>query len=269
VRRELRLENKVCVVTGGAMGIGRACAAAYAREGAAVLVVDLADDEGQATVRELVALGGRAEFVRADVASPQECRSTVDRALEVFGRLDVMHANAGIELCKSVLDTSDAEWERVISVNLSGVFYCCREALRTMRTQKTPGSILVTASPLALATGRDIAAYTASKGGVVAFVRALALEAAEFGVRANALLPGTTETPMIRREVAAATDPELMLKRWADSVPLGRLAQPEDIAEGAVFLVSDAARFVTGTCLAVDGGQLAAVNTGPVHGYTD
>lgn len=248
------------------MGIGRACALAYAREGAAVVVVDVAQPEGEATVGEI---GGRAEFVRADVASPEECRSAVDRAIELFGRLDVMHANAGIELCKSILETSDEDWQRVISVNLSGVFYCCREALRAMRAAGTGGSILVTGSPLALATGRDIAAYTASKGGVVSFVRALALEAAEFGVRANGLIPGTTETPMIEREVAAATDPELMLKRWADSVPLGRLAQPEDIAEGAVFLASDEARFITGTCLAVDGGQLAAFNTGPVYGYTD
>jgi NAD(P)-dependent dehydrogenase (short-subunit alcohol dehydrogenase family) len=180
-----------------------------------------------------------------------------------------MHANAGVELCKSILDTSDADWRSTLSVNLDGVFFCCRDAFRAMRDSLTRGSIVVTSSPLAMATGRDIAAYTSSKGGCVAFVRALALEAAEFGIRANALLPGTTDTPMIRREVAAASDPELTLQKWAESVPLGRLANVEDIAKGAVFLASDDSNFVTGTCLVVDGGQLATFNTGPVHGYTD
>jgi NAD(P)-dependent dehydrogenase (short-subunit alcohol dehydrogenase family) len=265
----VRLRDKICIVTGGAMGIGKGCALAYAHEGARVLVVDIADEEGGETVREIARRGGRAEFFLGDVASPEACARAVEQALSSFGRVDVMHANAGIELCKSLLETSDAEWQRVVAVNLNGVFYCCREALRVMKGNVTGGAIVVTGSPLAMATGRDIAAYTASKGGVVALVRAVALEGAPLGVRANALLPGTTETPMIEREVAASTDPELMLKRWADSVPLGRLARPDDIAEGAVFLASDEARFVTGTCLVVDGGQLAAINTGRIYGYTD
>jgi NAD(P)-dependent dehydrogenase (short-subunit alcohol dehydrogenase family) len=265
----MRLEKKVCIVTGGAMGIGRGCAQAFASEGATVVVIDVAEEQGRATVAEIQARGQNAEFIRADVASGSDCREAVDRTVAQHGRVDVMHANAAVELCKSILDTTDDEWRHLIGVNLSGVFFCCREALRAMRDRGTRGSIIVTSSPLAFASGRDIAAYTASKGGVLAFVRALALEAADAGIRANALLPGTTETPMIRREMAVASNPQAMLRRWADSVPLGRIAQPEDIARGAVYLASEDSSFMTGSQLVVDGGQTAVFNTGPVFGYTD
>jgi NAD(P)-dependent dehydrogenase (short-subunit alcohol dehydrogenase family) len=265
----MRLEKKVCVVTGGAMGIGRGCAEAFASEGATVVVVDVAEEEGRATVDAILARGQGAEFICADVGSGGECREAVDRTVARHGRIDVMHANAAVELCKSILDTTDDDWRNLIAVNLSGVFFCCREALRAMRDRGTRGSIIVTGSPLAFASGRDIAAYTASKGGVLAFVRALALEAADAGIRANALLPGTTETPMIRREMAVASDPQEMLRRWEDSVPFGRIAQPDDIARGAVYLASDDSSFMTGSHLIIDGGQTAVFNTGPVFGYTD
>jgi len=265
----MRLKDMTCVVTGGAMGIGRACALRYASEGAAVAVVDLAESEGHGTVAEIVDGGGRAAFIPCDVSSAQDCHEAVEAATRTFGAIDLMHANAGIEHCAPILNTKDDDWQHVLMTNLNGVFYCCRDALRAMVSAKTRGVITVTASPLALATARDIAAYTASKGGVLSFVRALALEAAAFGIRANALVPGTTDTPMIRREVSVSTDPDGMLRRWADSIPLGRLATPDDIASAAVFLASDDARFITGASLVVDGGQLAAFNTGPVYGYTD
>ena len=265
----MRLQRKTAVVTGAAMGIGRACALAFAAEGAAVVVADIDAEAGERTAEEIRGNGGEALFVEADVALSAACTRLVRTAVERYRGLDVMHANAGVELCVSLLDTSDEDWRRVLAINLDGVFYCCREAMRVMRDRGTGGSLILTGSPLAFATGRDIGAYTASKGGVVALMRAFALEGAEFGVRVNALLPGTTDTPMIRREVAAATDPDAMLRRWADSVPLGRLAQPEDVAKVAVFLASDDAAFVTGTCVAADGGQMAAFNTGPVYGYTD
>ncbi len=265
----MRLEGKVAIVTGGAMGIGRACAIAFAREGAAVVVADIAVEEGERAAEDVRKEGGDALFVETDVASSADCNRLVQRTLDECGRLDVMHANAGVELCKSILDTSDEDWARVLAINLSGVFYCCREAMRVMRERRTGGSLIITGSPLALATSRDIGAYTASKGGIVALMRALALEGAEFGIRVNALLPGATDTPMIRREVAESSDPEAMLRRWAEAVPMGRLAQPEDVAKVAVFLASNDAAFVTGACVAADGGMLAAINTGPVLAYTE
>src|SRR5918911_4807745 len=205
----MRLEGKVVAIAGGATGIGRASAVAFAAEGARVVVGDIAEEEGEQAAAEVRARGGDAVFVATDVSRSGDCAALVGAAVERCGRLDVMHANAGVELCKSILDTTDDDWGRVLAVNLSGVFYCCREAMRQMR-EGGGGALVLTASPHALATGKDIGAYAASKGGVVALMRALAIEGAEFGVRANALLPGAIDTPMLRREISFATDPDAL-----------------------------------------------------------
>jgi 2-keto-3-deoxy-L-fuconate dehydrogenase len=152
-------------------------------------------------------------------------------------------------------------------VNLSGAFYCCREAMKDMRRRAQPGAIILTASPHAFATSREIAAYAATKGGMVALMRALALEGAAFNIRVNVLLPGAIETPMLRREAAFAPDPAAQLQRFASAHPLNRMGQAEDVARVAVFAASDAAAFVTGSCIAVDGGLLAALNSGPGISY--
>jgi NAD(P)-dependent dehydrogenase (short-subunit alcohol dehydrogenase family) len=264
----MRLENQVVAVTGAAMGIGRACALAYAAEGAVVVVADVSVEAGRATVADIRAAGGRGVFVEADVSSSADCAGIVRTAVEEFGRLDVMHANAGIELCKSIIDTTDEEWQRVIAVNQSGVFYCCREAMREMRW-RGGGRIVITASPHAFATAREIAAYASSKGGIVALMRAIALEGAPLGIRANAILPGAVQTPMIDREVAFSSDPAQQLQRFAEAHPLGRMGRPEDIAPVAVFLASDDSAFVTGTCVAAEGGLMAALNSGAGVSYTD
>ena len=160
------------------------------------MIADVNEQAGETTVRDISNAGGQAEFVRTDVSSAEECRTLVDGVVKRYGRIDVMHANAGVELCKSIHTTIRMAFNHFGQP--CGVFFCCRDALRAM----CDGPHAVRSSSrvhLAMATGRDIAAYTSSKGGCVAFVRALALEAAEFGIRANALLPGTTDTPMIRR----------------------------------------------------------------------
>jgi NAD(P)-dependent dehydrogenase (short-subunit alcohol dehydrogenase family) len=264
----MRLEGKVVAITGGATGIGRACALAYAKEGAAVVVGDVDVAEGQATVAAIEAAGGRAAFWETDVADSAACAALVSEALERFGALDVMHANAGIELCKSLVDTTDEDWARVIGVNQSGVFYACRAAMRHMRNHGG-GAILITSSPHAFATALEIGAYASSKGGIVALMRAVALEGAADGIRANALLPGAINTPMLEREAAVAGDPAKQFAHFAEIHPLGRMGQPEDMAPVAVFLVSDDAAFVTGTCVAADGGLMAALNNGPALSYTD
>src|SRR5579859_7101747 len=168
------LSGKTAIVTGGAAGIGRACALAYAKAGARVVVGDIDPVEGARTVAMIAAAKGVAQFVLADVGRSQDCAGLIAEAVRQFGGVDILHANAGMELCKSVWDTTDADWERVLSVNLSGAFYCSREAMTDMRRRGAGGAILLTASPHAFATARDIAAYAATKGGMVALTRALA-----------------------------------------------------------------------------------------------
>ena len=262
------LSGRVAIVTGAAAGIGAACAGAYAAQGARVVVADIDAATGAATVAAIAAAGGEAQFRRLDVADSAGCAALVEWTVATFGAIDIMHANAGIELCRSVWDTTDAEWDRVIGVNLSGSFYCARAAMQAMRTAGRPGAVLLTASPHAFMTSREIAAYAASKGGQVALMRALALEGAPFGIRVNDILPGAIETPMLHREAASTNDPAALLATFAAAQPMGRLGQPEDVAKAACFLVSDAASFVTGTCLAADGGLMAAINSGPAISYT-
>lgn len=263
-----RLAERVAVVTGGAAGIGRACAVAYAAEGARLVVGDIDAAGGAEVVAGILAAGGEAIFVAADVGHSGDCIALVEQAIAEFGAVDILHANAGMELCKSVWDTTEADWDRVVAVNLSGSFHAARAAMLSMRAAGRGGVVTVTASPHAFMTSRDIAAYASTKGGQVALMRALALEGAPFGIRANALLPGAIETPMLHREAAAAPDPAALLQRFADAQPANRLGQPIDVARVAVFLASDDAAFVTGACFAVDGGLMATVNSGPAISYT-
>jgi NAD(P)-dependent dehydrogenase (short-subunit alcohol dehydrogenase family) len=263
-----RLAGRVVVITGGAEGIGRSCALAYAEAGARVVIGDIREEAGEAVVVAIRSGGGEARFLRSDAGRSAECRALVQHAVDAYGGVDVLHANAGMELCKTVWDTSDEDWERVIAVNLGGAFHAARAAMLAMRARGTGGVVLMTASPHAFVTSREIAAYAASKGGMVALMRAMALEGAPFGIRANALLPGAIETPMLHREAAGAPDPAALLRQFAQAHPLNRLGTPEDIARVAVFLASDDAAFMTGACVAVDGGLMAVANSGPIISYT-
>ena len=262
------LAGRVAIVTGGAAGIGLGCAHVYAAHGARVIVADCDATAGEAAVAAIARTGGDACFSALDVADSKACTALVEETVARLGALDIMHANAGVELCRSVWDTEDAEWERVLAVNLSGSFWCARAAMRAMRAAGRGGVVTLTASPHAFMTSREIAAYAASKGGQVALMRALALEGAPYGIRVNALLPGAIETPMLHREAAASSDPVALLRTFAAAQPMGRLGQPEDVANVAAFLASDAAAFVTGSCAAADGGLMAAINSGPAISYT-
>ena len=262
------LADRVAVVTGAAHGIGAACARVYAQAGAHVVVADVDTAQGAATVAGIVGTGGSARFIACDVGRSADCGALVDQAVAAFGRLDILHANAGIELCKSVWDTTDDDWNRILAINLSGSFWCAREAMRVMRDAGRGGVVTITASPHAFLTSREIAAYAATKGGQVALMRAMALEGAPFGIRVNAVLPGATETPMLMREANASGDPASLLRLFAAAQPMGRLVQPEEVARVAAFLASDAASGVTGSSVAADGGLMAAINAGPAISYT-
>src|SRR4051812_23927543 len=248
-------EGQVAVVTGGAAGIGAATARGFAREGATVAILDVDGAGAERLAGEIRDAGAAAaQAVSVDVSDPTAVACAVDAIVAEYGRLDVLHANAGIEWTKTIEDTESGEWSRVIGVNLTGVYACGRAALRVMKARGR-GAIVVTASPHATRTVPDAGAYAASKGGALAVTKAMALEAAPTGVRVNAVVPGAIDTPMLRREAAASADPEEQLRRFGAMQPVGRLGRPEEVAEAVLFLASDRAGLITGATLHLDGGQ--------------
>ena len=259
-------KDKIVIVGGGAAGIGGASVQGFARAGAVTVVLDVDDTTGRALVASLTAEGLRAAYRHCDVSNEDDVTGAFAWAHDTYGPPDVVYANAGVEWTKDVRHTTLEEWNRVLAINLTGVFLLARAALTTM-CERGHGAIVVTSSPHALATVPDAGAYAASKGGVHALVNALALEGAPYGVRVNGIVPGTIDTPMVRREAQAARDPEAQLKFMVLAHPLGRLGQPEDVAQVALFLASPLASFVTGAMFAVDGGLMAALPAGPPMSY--
>ncbi len=250
------LQGKVALVTGGASGIGRATALLFAREGAAVAVVDLDGRGAEAVAQAIVAAGGQAVAISADVSQPEDCARAVQETVTAFGGLDILFNNAGIVRRASVMESSVEDWDRVIAVNLRSVFLMSRAALPVM-IARGGGAIVNTGSGWGLKGGRQAAAYCASKGAVVNLTRAMALDHGAQNIRVNCVCPGDTDTPMLRHEARQLGQPEERFLAEAAERPLGRIGTPEEIARAVLFLVSDAASFVTGAVLAVDGGGVA------------
>jgi NAD(P)-dependent dehydrogenase (short-subunit alcohol dehydrogenase family) len=248
-----RLEEKVALVTGGASGIGRATALTFAREGAKLVIADMNEEGGQQTVHMLTEQGGEAIFVRTDVSKAVEVQALISTVVETYGRLDCAHNNAGISGGGRARTAEYAEdtWHQVITVNLTGVWFCMKYEIPQMLSQGS-GAIVNTASVAGLIGGRGLAAYVASKHGVVGLTKTAALEYAQQGIRVNCVCPGVIQTPMTER---ALSDPAL--KAQITARPIGRVGTPEEVAEAVVWLCSDAASFVTGHTMTVDGGYVA------------
>jgi NAD(P)-dependent dehydrogenase (short-subunit alcohol dehydrogenase family) len=253
---EQRFSGKVALVTGGASGIGRACAQLFASEGASVVVSDVALEGGHETVRLIEEDGGEAFFVEADVSKAAQVEALVGGTVEAYGHLDYAFNNAGIEgrMATNTADYLEEDWDRVIAVNLKGVWLCMKHEIAHMLRQGG-GSIVNNSSVEGLVGLEGTSAYAASKHGVVGLTKTAALEYAQSGIRVNAVCPGLIRTPMVERYTGGDAETEA---QWAAIFePVGRMGSSEEVAEAVVWLCSEAASFVTGHAMAVDGGFLA------------
>jgi NAD(P)-dependent dehydrogenase (short-subunit alcohol dehydrogenase family) len=249
----MRLQDKVTIITGGASGMGRVAARMFAAEGARVVVADVTEPAAQSVVDEVIAAGGQAMAVAADVSKEPDAKRMIDRAVDAYGRVDVLYNNAGImpQADHSVIDTSVEDWDRVMAVNVRGVFLGCKYAIPRM-VEQGAGSIINIASFVALVgCSNPQDAYTASKGAVLSLTRSLAVQFAPSGVRANAICPGPVETPLLMDWLVK--DEEAKRIRLARN-PTGRFGKPEEIVHMAIYLASDESRWTNGAALVVDGG---------------
>ncbi|MFN8163373.1 MAG: SDR family NAD(P)-dependent oxidoreductase [Solirubrobacterales bacterium] len=246
-----KLEGRAALVTGAGSGIGRASAELFAKEGAEVVAVDVNADSARATADAIERAGGTAIAVPTDVADPAAVEAMAAAAFERFGRVDVLMSNAGIlDDYEPAAETSDEVWNRVLEVNLNGMFFTARALIPKM-LEHGGGAIVNVASTAGLNGGNGGAAYTTSKHGVIGFTRQLCFDYARKGIRCNVICPGAVETGMTK-EIFAAADAEVM--KAVESAPIGRWAQPEELAAAALFLASDDASFVNGAVYVVDGG---------------
>ena len=251
-----RLKDKVCIVTGGGSGIGRATALLFAREGAQLAIADKRKDAAQAVSQDCARHGVTAIAIEMDVAKAADARRMVDETTKAFGRLDVLVNNAGYGIAGSVVDTEEQAWDDLMSVNVRGVFLCAKFAIPAMKANGG-GVIVNTASVVAAVGIRNRAAYCASKGAVAALTRAIAMDHVGDGIRCNAVAPGTIDTPYFSEILAKSPDAAAIRHGLEQRQLMGRLGTPEEIAAGILFLASEESRFATGSILTLDGGWTA------------
>ncbi len=249
----MKLKNDVAVITGGASGIGEATARLFVERGARVVIADLDEARGQALAAQL---GEQAVFCRTDVSDAAQVEALFALVEERYGVLDVLYNNAAYSLSKTLWDTTEEEWDKVMRVNLKGYFLCAKYALPLLK-KSTHGAIVCTGSELGVVGCVESLAYNTSKGGIIQFAKSLALELAPFGIRVNVVCPAGTETPAFVKDMSRSGNYEGEVARLVASYPLKRLGQPIDIARAVAFLASEEASFITGTHLMVDGGYTA------------
>jgi NAD(P)-dependent dehydrogenase (short-subunit alcohol dehydrogenase family) len=262
---EMRLKDKVSIITGAASGIGKATALVFAREGAKVMCADVNADGAESVARQIVDTGGDAASIKTDVALEADVKEMVSQTVARWGRLDVLYNNAGIGYGMPVTQVSEADWDRLMDINLKGVFLGCKHAIPEM-LKNGGGAIVSTASDAGLIGTAMLSPYCASKGGVVLFTKSLAVEWGAMGIRVNCVCPGVIRTPILdpflATAQAAGTPAEEIWARMAKAHPVGRVGEPEEVGRAVAFLASDEASFITGVALPVDGGFAAGPPAG-------
>ncbi len=253
----MKLSGKVALITGAGSGFGRATALLFAKEGAKVVVADLNLDSAQETVRVITQQGGDAVAVKADVSVAADCQAMIKTVVDKYGRLDILHNNAGIaQVMTAFVDIEEEEWDRLMNVNLKSVFLCSKAAIPVMK-QQGGGTIINTSSVGAIRVRPGAGAYAIAKAGVTHLTRLLAVELAPFKIRVNSISPVISETPLGMELLPEAMkrDMEATRKMFVSTIPIGRMAVPEDIANAALFLAMDDSSMITGVDLPVDGGR--------------
>ncbi|PSL12835.1 3-oxoacyl-[acyl-carrier protein] reductase [Marinobacterium halophilum] len=241
----MKHQDKVVFVTGAGQGMGQAIVKHFAAEGAKVAAIDINQEAAEATA---AAAEGNVIAIACDISNSESVKGAMAQVKDAFGRLDVVVNNAGVGSVDAFLDTPDENWERVIGVNLTGTFLCCREGARLM--SENGSGVIINVSSSAAMSGEGPSHYVASKAGVIGLTRSIARELAPSGIRVNTLVPGATNTPMMQGI------PDEWMEQMISAIPLGRMAEPEDIARVASFLASDDAGFITGQNIAVNGGMV-------------
>jgi len=254
-----RVQDKVAIITGGALGIGKACAIRLAEEGAKVVVTDIKEEEGRKVVEEIKSAGGDAIFIRHDVASEDDWQQVISTTLHTYGKLDVLVNNAGVGKTTNVEEATLEDWRFLMGINLDGVFLGTKCGIEAMKQSGKGGSIVNMSSILGIVGEATAASYNASKGGVRIFTKSAALHCARSGynIRVNSVHPGYIVTPMVETVMEASGDAAAMQKALEGLHPMGHLGEPDDIAYGVLYLASDESKFVTGTELVIDGGYTA------------
>ena len=255
-----RLDNKIAFVTGAGSGIGEAIAKVFAQQGAHVLVADVREDAANTVVTAIRNESGSADTLVLDVTNEEQVTTTLQQIVAKYGRLDIAVNNAGVSHVGTILETSVADWERVMHVNAFGVFLCAREEVRQMTTQQPGGGVIINMASVAglIGLGSRLP-YSASKGAVISITRSIAIDFVKQGIRCNAICPGTVHTPFVEGYLArsyAGREDEIRQQLHARQ-PLGRMGKPDEIANAALYLASDESAFVTGSLLTIDGGWTA------------
>lgn len=258
----MRFDGKAVVVTGGALGIGQAACELLAERGASVAILDWDAEAGNATCDAIVEKGGRAIFEKTDVADRATVETAVTRARSEFGRIDSLVVSAGIQRYGTAVSTSDEQWDEVLNVNLRGAWNASRAVIPHL-LENGGGTVVNVSSVQALASQQNVLAYTVSKHGLLGLTRSIAMDFAKQGVRANAVCPGTVDTPMLEWAASLDPNPQSVYDACNRMHPLGRIAKPREIAEVVAFLAHESSSFVTGAVWTVDGGLLTQIGGAP------